>query len=272
MTYTKSTTYRVPRGPNREAYTEPDQQKKESTSKIRQNLRSECSAWFKQHIPGFFSTLGDQVVFPTAELLTLDQVTPFVRDPDITWPHYTHVLGLVSDLNVWESPQLPGIKLSYLSSGMGTPKTLVLAARESDFFPDSDQKDWERYGGRSCHAYVNRFQDFDPTFFIWILNAMVGELEEQYARARNNLAEIDLTDPARAAQQLHLSQREFLNLTRSASPAVSMLVDRLTVQGWILGKVYEFMPTRQTKCNDLSLFKDISKSLGDMIESGVQRE
>ena len=248
-------TYIVPHG-NRLSFISPVAQKMESSSEVRRVMRTECSSWIRHHLPGFFSPSANQPSTPTAEFITLQKNTPFA-DSQRGWPDYLHVLQLGRSLDVWESSEVPGIKLSYVRQDTGTPLALVLAARENDL----EDKNLDSYGGRDRHGYTNWLSHFDSTFVIWVLYAMMGALEAEYAKFRNILASVDLGKPDRAARQLQDCQRNFLELSRSVIPVANVLKDRLKENRWFRGDEYVFLPTNKARQQDPPLFESIREGL-----------
>jgi hypothetical protein len=91
---------------------------------LRQRLRLEAADWFKEHLPGVFSSghLGNEL--PTCELMSLTNAAPFpVRNPGDPKPApYLGQLGVSDDLDVWQSTSLQGLYFKWPLRSDDDPK------------------------------------------------------------------------------------------------------------------------------------------------------
>ena len=94
---------------------DPKSQKTEEVRQIRREYKHLATKWFRENLPGVFSTglLGG--LLPTCELVTLREVEPF-PDPkvsDASRPGYLRVLDLTFSPSVWRSTDSVGLKFSF---------------------------------------------------------------------------------------------------------------------------------------------------------------
>ena len=94
---------------------DPEQQKTEEVRQIRQENINLVSKWFRENLPGVFSSglLGGRL--PTCELITLRNVEPFpdLEVGDASRFGYLRVLDLKFSPSVWRSTNLEGLKFSF---------------------------------------------------------------------------------------------------------------------------------------------------------------
>jgi len=274
LRYSRST-YMVSHG-NRTSIIGPRNQKIESTRVTRRESRRKCATWFKEYLPGFFTTLDESLSMPTAEFLMFKKAKSFEQDANGEWGNYLQVLNLSHDFHVYESSQLPGVTLSYTSDEPGKPLALVLAASEEKF-GDMDDSNWESHGGKNRRGYTNWLRYFESTFVVWTLQGLVGKWEEGYASLRNRLAEVELGKPKRAALQLQDCQKSLVELSRGAIPVATMLRDRLRENGWFRNEEYEFTLVDKDRQQGPPLFESIRDSVatrsGEILafEDGLSR-
>ena len=140
-------TYRKPsrpRKPFRRSYTiySPVTQKTNHICQIRTEIAELAARWFRENLPGIFSSgiLGGNL--PTCEFVTLRKAKPFpLRSKGNalqSGSRYLSVLDMHSTFNTWRSVDIPCLKFSEGRTGNSTPRYhSILAVRESDL--DSDR-------------------------------------------------------------------------------------------------------------------------------------
>lgn len=113
---------------------DPERQKTNEVRQLRQECVNLAATWFRENLPGVFSSglLGDQL--PTFELVTLKKAEPF-PDPEgeeYTSTGYLRVLGLQFSASVWKSKDTPNLKFSLDILGQNLEYHSVFAARTTE--------------------------------------------------------------------------------------------------------------------------------------------
>ena len=160
---------------------DPERQK---TNEVRQ-LRHECASlaakWFRENLPGVFSSglLGDQL--PTCQLVTLHKAEPFPdREKSGYAPsRYLRVLDLEFSPSVWRSKDTPSLKFSLELMGQNPEYHSVFVVRGTDI---ENAKQLEAFSGLPGLAtYV------DVTYQEMIGKVAIRPLLDGYSRRLNEL-------------------------------------------------------------------------------------
>ena len=113
---------------------DPERQKTEEIRLLRPECANLAARWFRENLPGVFSSglLRDQM--PTCELLTLHKAEPFPdrQKGDHIRSEYLRALDLESSPSVWRSKDTPGLKFSLHLSGQNPEYHSVFVARDSE--------------------------------------------------------------------------------------------------------------------------------------------
>ena len=132
------------RKPSERGYTiySPETQKTDHIYQIRAEIAELAARWFRENLPGIFSSGILEGDLPTCELVTLQKAEPFpLRSKDNTDPsayHYLSILDMHSTFNAWRSVDIPYLKFSEVQTRNRAPRYhSILAVRESDL--DSDR-------------------------------------------------------------------------------------------------------------------------------------
>ena len=134
---------------------DPERQKTEEVRGVRYECTNLAARWFREHLPGVFSSglLGDQL--PTCELVTLHKAEPFPEPggEESPPPEYLRVIDLQFSPSVWRSTDTLGLKFSFGLVGQNHEYHSVFVVRDTDI--DCDQL-LQLYGGLpGLTAYVN---------------------------------------------------------------------------------------------------------------------
>ena len=173
---------------------DPERQKTEEARRARRECANLAAKWFRENLPGVFSSglLVDQL--PTYELVTLRKADPFpaleVAEPP---PGYLRVLDLKISPVVWRSKDIPGLKFSFGLLGHRLEYHSVLAVRETDM----DNSDFlHSYGGLpGLAAFVDR------TYQKMIGLVALQPLLDGYSRCLNNLRDNVTTEIRRKGRR-----------------------------------------------------------------------
>ena len=160
---------------------DPERQKTDEVRQLRQKCTNLAAKWFRENLPGVFSSglLGGQL--PTFELVTLHKAEPFPdRDgEEHAPPGYLHILDLEFSLSVWRSKDTPSLKLSLDLLGQNLEYHSIFVVRDTEI---TDTKLLEAYDGLSGLAtYVdNAYRDM-------IGKVAIRALLDGYSRRLNAL-------------------------------------------------------------------------------------
>ena len=160
---------------------DPERQKTEEVRQLRQEYANLASGWFRENLPGAFSSgiLGDEL--PTCELVTLHKAEPF-PDPEgqeYTPARYLRVLDLQSSPYAWKSKNTPGLKFSIELLGKNSEYHSVFAVRGTEI---ESARQLEAYGGLPGLA-----THIDVTYRAMIGELAIRHLLEGYSKRLNEL-------------------------------------------------------------------------------------
>ena len=160
---------------------DPERQKTEEVRLLRQECANLSMKWFRENLPGVFSSglLGDQL--PICELVTLHKAEPFPdrEREDYTPSGYLRVLDLEFSPSVWKSVDLPSLKFSLELSGQNPEYHSIFVVRDAEI---EGTKLLEAYGGLPGLAtYV------DVTYREMIGKVALRPLLDGYSRRLNEL-------------------------------------------------------------------------------------
>ena len=115
----------------------PEKQKANHICQIRADIAELAAQWFRENLPGLFSSGILEDNLPTCELVTLQKAEPFpIRSKDNTDPsayHYLSILDMHSTFNAWRSENTLGLKFTDSQTRDRGPRYhSILAIRESD--------------------------------------------------------------------------------------------------------------------------------------------
>ena len=160
---------------------DPERQKTEEVRLFRQECVNHATKWFRENLPGVFSSdlLGDQL--PTCELVTLHKAERFPdREREEYIPSgYLRVLDLEFSPSVWKTEDIPSLKFSLELSGQNPEYHSIFVVRDAEI---EGAKLLEAYGGLpGLAAYV------DVTYRGMIGKVALRHLLDGYSRRLNEL-------------------------------------------------------------------------------------
>ena len=153
---------------------DPESQKTEEVRQIRRENNDLATKWFRENLPGVFSTglLGGQL--PTCELVTLREAEPF-PDPEISdasHPGYLRVLDLTFSSSAWRSTDSVSLKFSFGRLGHKRKYDSTFVVKDTDI---------ESAGLPEPVAYV------DSEYHGMIAKLAVEPLLDGYSKGLNEL-------------------------------------------------------------------------------------
>ena len=160
---------------------DPERQKTDEVRRLRQECANLAARWFRENLPGVFSSglLGDQL--PTCELVTLHKAEPFPdRERGEYAPAgYLRVLDLEFSPSVWRSKDTPSLKFSLELLGQNPEYHSIFVVKDTEI---EGTKLLEAYGGLPGLAtYV------DVAYREMIGKVAIRPLLNGYSRRLNKL-------------------------------------------------------------------------------------
>ena len=108
----------------------PEDQKHDDIIRIRAEITRLAATWFRDNLPGEFTSGILDGEIPTCELVTVRNTEPFPdeeeQDPDTSI--YLSILGLLPDFNVWRCVNTPKLRVKLGSSANPGPRHHAVAA------------------------------------------------------------------------------------------------------------------------------------------------
>ncbi len=239
----------------------PRNQKDKAIKSIRTEMRQVARGWFRENLPGLFSTDILDGEMPTCEFMTLRQREPFPkRENDTRAEEYMSLLDIDHDIDTWHCEEIPGLKFAWpLMRDDKNRFHAVLAANENAFDPEKLRS----YGGGGrlgCVLYVNnRIQGLISR---WALLAVLAGFERHLNIVRDS-------------PTFKLQRRRPMRILKALGDLVSHSVDISAVstelahfterRGSFLHEVWGFKPSNQRyyKDNDISVGEGIRRSIGE---------
>ena len=160
---------------------DPERQKTDEVRQLRQECASLAAGWFRENLPGVFSSglLEDQL--PTCELVTLHKAEPFPdrERGEYTPSGYLRVLDLEFSPSVWRSKDTPSLKFSLELLGQNPEYHSIFVLRDNEI---ESSKLLEAYGGLPGLATY-----LDITYREMIGKVAIRPLLDGYSRRLNEL-------------------------------------------------------------------------------------
>ncbi len=157
--------------------------KEEALQEERGRMRSLCSSWVREYLPGVFSEGITDHGLPTLEMLTFNEAPPFQWQDNHGIADYRWLLRVDSDADAYESSSLPGWRLSLREASLHPPPFLIRlgglwkeVAAKSDGEADGDTHAVARAAGRRLVGFVSRFA----------LHCLLAGYEERLGEVRDS--------------------------------------------------------------------------------------
>lgn len=164
---------------------EPYFHKKTAIKDIRNNIRSEAKTWFRNFLPGFFSTDSVNGEFPTCELTTLLQQEPLPasRGERSTRLGWLELLGLDYDFRTWRSEH-PELKLNWSTRLEEDQSSHCLISCRKDSISDEELKP---YGGGKTSLVVYIDMLLNDLISRWAILTMLTSFERYLNSIRDTI-------------------------------------------------------------------------------------
>ena len=162
----------------------PIQQKEDDIWRLRSEISAMAQNWFREHLPGAFSSQTDELTMPTCELITLSDAIPFPDTDEPSPPLYVHLLGLDRHWDAWKYTVLPRLRLGFHSRPKKGPKnhaTLAINLRHWwEANPDGESRDAKSSLLSHVHWSVPELMS------IWAIGPLLQHFAENLVRIQNS--------------------------------------------------------------------------------------
>ena len=112
----------------------PMTQKRDEIWWLRSELAELAETWFRQNIPGVFSSSSHVCEIPTCEFVTFREAKPFPASDDAACHSYLSLLGVGHDWNAWEYSNVTGLRFGFHDpAGQGPRHYATLAINLMDW-------------------------------------------------------------------------------------------------------------------------------------------
>ena len=162
----------------------PINQKSDDIWRLRSELSKMAQTWFRENLPGAFSSQMDELAMPTCELITFSDAIPFPDTDEPTTPLYVRLLGLDGHGDAWKYSDLPGLRFGFHSrpkKGPNNHATLAINLRHWwEANPDRESHDAKS----SLLSYVN--WPVPELMSIWAIEPLLQNFAENLVRIQNS--------------------------------------------------------------------------------------
>ena len=170
----------------------PMTQKSDDIWRLRSELSELAETWFRENIPGVFSSGTDGCGIPTCELVTFREAVPFPATGD-SMPHlYLSLLGVHHDWGTWKYSNMPGLRFGFHNPpGRGPRHHATLAVNLKDWWevdPNRDRGDAKS----SLLSYVSL--PIPELMSIWAVVPLLQSFAENLVRIQNTTVFIPTKD------------------------------------------------------------------------------
>lgn len=119
----------------------PESQKAATLASVRSDLRRMVAGWYKDHLPGYFSSLDREKAFPMMELLSVKK-GPVFQQPDETarGVRWRWLLSAVFAPEVWTCQKHRGLQLVFSDVRAEDRGCFITAAMDQSLFPEASLK------------------------------------------------------------------------------------------------------------------------------------
>lgn len=161
--------------------------KKDAVKEVRDKYRSIAADWFKQHLPGFFSSLSGGVKMPTSEIIITSKYRFFEENREIGRRPFSGWNRLIYGeyvRDVWTCTSCTGLQAAMNSFDGGGRYHSIFSLRHADL---SDE-DLRHLGGREFAAYLYYCEErIRPLIAYYAAFALLEEAMASIKLAREQL-------------------------------------------------------------------------------------
>ena len=158
-------------------------QKRDDIWRLRSELSDLAETWFRENIPGVFSSGMDECGIPTCELVTFREAVPFPAADKSIPPLYLGLLGVNHDWDTWKCSNMPGLKFGFHDPpGRGPRNHATLAVNLKDWREVDPNRD-SRDAKSSLLSYVSL--PIPELMSIWTVVPLLQGFADKLVRIQN---------------------------------------------------------------------------------------
>ncbi|MEI3804065.1 hypothetical protein V6R85_06065 [Agrobacterium sp. CCNWLW32] len=161
----------------------PRARKTDLIGAFRESFRKDILNWFASNLPGAFSSNGNAELFPTCEVLFLDNVLKRANDSGQATTLWLEYLGINYGVGRWASIDIPGLGFTHPVSHRVDRKGHAAISVERGSL---NEIDISLYGDQNDDAYLNKLSLGMSGFICqWSVNALIDIYRDQINSARD---------------------------------------------------------------------------------------
>jgi hypothetical protein len=234
-------------------------QKKNQTELMRAYLRTLCTSWIAENMPGYFSSKSLQNLFPTCELILLNKHNPIDKIGDEIGDSFLSMLDLDKEYNAWCTDNINGLYLYLSENRKERTNNIVLSGNVNEMLSN---RDLSMFGSKSKEGNIlGWFSYFDYTLGILVLSFIAREYEQQLGMFRDKYGSVNIKDISHSIKQMQDIDKQFIEMQSGIIHFSDELKNFCKHKGYFMHEVYEFRRVRKRFEQDLNLFESIRDRL-----------
>lgn len=234
-------------------------QKKNQTELTRAYLRTLCTSWIAENMPGYFSSKPLHNLFPTCELILLNKHNPLDKIGNKVYDSYLSMLGLNKEYNAWCANRIYGLYLYIPENSRERTNNIVLSGNVNEMLSD---RDLSMFGSKSKEENILGWLSYlDYTLGILVLSIIAREYEQQLGMFRDKYGSINIKDINHSIKQMQDIDKQFVEMQSGLIHFSDELKNFCKHKGVFMHEVYEFRRVRIRSEHDLNLFESIRDHL-----------
>ena len=189
----------------------PINQKSDDIWRLRSELSVMVQTWFRDNLPGTFSSQMDELTMPTCELITFSDAVPFPDTDEPRPPLYVRLLGLDGRWEAWKYSALPRLRFGFHSPPKKGPRNYATLAINLRHWREANPDRESRDARSSLLSYVH--WPVPELMSIWAIEPLLQNFADNLVRIQNSTV-------------FHAGQREnHVEVLRQLTNHVSSLSD-----------------------------------------------
>ena len=219
--------------PNGYSIRNPMFQKSAEIQTLRADLAQAIAHWFRENLPGQFTSVLESSELPTCEFMTTRLAAPFpsASDERLSGWSYVNLLELADGFDIWSSSRTTGL---YFRGSTDSRYRSILAIRERELVAAMEEEEAQNQSAR-----INKV-DSDATALILARGIMI--LSEEYAHQLLKIRDQELSDSTSSRVAVEYLERLSKSILRGVDvSAVAAELYELSQQvSWPLGAAADY--------------------------------
>ena len=162
----------------------PTTQKGDDIWRLRSELSELAQTWFRENLPGVFSSQMDELAMPTCELVTFREAIPFPGVDASVPPLYLRLLGLDHDWGTWKYAGLPELRFGFHNPPGRGPRHHATLAINLRHWWEVDPNRQLRDAKSSLCSYVS--YPIPELMSIWAVVPLLQSFAENLVHIQNS--------------------------------------------------------------------------------------